>query len=76
MPVSELGIADVGEAIGLGVVPTVPQLWLPHEGQRALDLVGDELADNVSGVDINGADGHDLLTISLGQGAEQKGDLE
>jgi hypothetical protein len=38
VPVSELGVADVGEAVGLGVVPPVPELRLPHEGQRALDL--------------------------------------
>ena len=76
MPVSELGIADVGEAVGLLVVPPVPELRLPHEGQRALDLVGDELADDVSRVDVDGADGHDLLAVALGQGPEQQGDLE
>ena len=58
------------------IVRPVPELGLPHEGQGALDLARDELADDVSRVDVDGADGHDLLTISLGQGAEQKGDLE
>ena len=76
VPVSELGIADVGKAVGLLVVPPVPELRLPHEGQRALDLVGDQLADDVSRVDVDGADGHDLLAVALGQGSQQQGDLE
>ena len=47
VPVLELGVADVGEAVELVLVPPVPQLGLPHEGQGRLDLVRDQLADNV-----------------------------
>ena len=52
------------------------QLRLPHEGQGALDLVGDQLADDVTGVDVDGADRHDLLPIPARQRSQQQGDLE
>ena len=50
------------------------ELRLPHEGQRALDLVRDEFYDDVSRVDVDGADGHDFLAVALGQGAQEEGD--
>ena len=46
------------------IVRPVPELRLPHEGQGALDLARDELADDVSRVDVDGADGHDLLPVA------------
>jgi hypothetical protein len=42
----------------------MPELRLPHEGQGALDLAGDELADDVTRVHVDGADRHDLLSIA------------
>ena len=41
--VTELGIADVDEAVLLLVVPAVLELRLPGEGKRAVDLVVVEL---------------------------------
>ena len=76
MPVSELSIADVSEAIHLRVVPPMSKLRLPHEGERALDLVGDELADDVARVDVDGANRHDLLTVAARQRTQQKGNLK
>ncbi len=76
MPVSELSIADVSKAIHLRVVPPMSKLRLPHEGERALDLVGDELADDVAGVNVDGADRHDLLAVAARQRAQQQGDLQ
>ncbi len=52
------------------------KLRLPHEGERALDLVGDELADDVARVNVDGANRHDLLTVAARQRAEQQGDLQ
>ena len=64
VPVSELCVANVCVTVGPVVVPTMPELRLPHEGERALDLAGDQLADDVARVNVDGADRHDLLTIA------------
>ena len=74
MPVPELGVANVGIAIPIPVVPTVPELGLPHEGQSRLDFVGDEFSNHVSGVHVDGANGHDLLPVPFGERAKKKGD--
>ena len=52
------------------------KLRLPHEGQGTLNLVGDQLSNDVSGVDIDGTNCHDLLTIAACQGSQQQGDLK
>jgi len=64
VPVSELCVTDVGVTVHPVVVPPVSQLRLPHEGERALDLAGDHLAHDVAGVHVDGADGHDLLSVA------------
>ena len=74
VPVPELGVADVGIAIPVAVVPTVPELGLPHEGQSRLDFVGDEFSNHVPGVHVDGANGHDLLPVPFGERTEKKGD--
>ena len=74
VPVSKLSVANVRKAVSLLVIPSVPQLRLPHEGQCALDLVRDQLADDVSRVNVDGTDGHDLLTVAARQSAEQERD--
>ena len=52
----------------------MPELALPHECQDALDLGRDELAHDVPGVHVDGADGHDLLPVALGEAAQEEGD--
>ena len=52
----------------------MPELRLPHEGEHRLDLAGDELAHDVPRVHVDGADGHDLLPVALGQRAQQQRD--
>ena len=64
VPISKFGVANVRVTVGPLVVPPMSKLRLPHEGERALDLVGDQLADDVAGVDVDGADRHDLLAVA------------
>ena len=51
----------------LCIVPSVPELRLPHEGEDRLDLGGDQLAHNVAAVDVDRADCHDLLPMKHGE---------
>ena len=76
VPVSELRITDVGKAICFIIVPPMSKLRLPHEGQGTLNLVGDQLSNDVSGVDIDGTNCHDLLTVAACQRSQQQGDLK
>eukprot|EP00964_Phaeocystis_antarctica_P078965 scaffold49143_cov40-Phaeocystis_antarctica.AAC.2 len=80
--VTELGIADVDEAVLLLVVPAVLELRLPGEGERAVDLVvvelehlvrvrvGVRLEHNVARVHVDGDEGLDLDALLLGQVAQ------
>ena len=63
----ELGIADVGKTVLLGLIPAVPQLAEPGEGLGILSLLLDQLAHHVTSVHIDGTDGHDLLTVATGE---------
>jgi len=72
--VSELRVADVGEAVLLLVIPAVSQLRQPRERLRVLDLLRDQLADHVAVVNLDRADGHDLLSIARRQFADQQHD--
>ena len=74
MRVSELGVADVGEAVPLRVVPAVTQLRQPQERLGAVHLLCDHLGHHVTGVHVDGADRHDLLTVSRRQVSQQHGD--
>jgi hypothetical protein len=73
VPVPELGVADICEAIPLRLVPPqtsarcgvcaespVSKLGLPHEGERRLDLVQNHFAHNIPRVNIDCADCHHL----------------
>lgn len=42
----------------------LPQLTLPLEGVGILHFRRDEFCNDVSGVDVDGANGHDLLPIA------------
>jgi len=72
--VSELCVADVGEAVLLLVIPAVSQLRQPRERLRVLHLLRDQLADHVAVVNLDRADGHDLLSIAGRQFADQQHD--
>ena len=72
MGILELSIANVRETILLLFVPSVAQLGLPQELTAVLDLVRDHLGSDVSGVHINGTDGHNLLTFVFGQISQQQ----
>ena len=52
----------------------MPELAEPDEGLGVVHLLLDELGHHVSGVDVDGADGHDLLPVSRGQVAQEVGD--
>ena len=54
--------------------PPVPELAEPDEGLGVVHLLLDELGHHVPGVDVDGADGHDLLPVARGQVAEEVGD--
>ena len=74
MRVAELGIADVGEAIFLLLIPAMAQLREPRERLRVLHLLRDELGDDIAVVHLNGTDGHDLLSVAFGELSNQLGD--
>lgn len=50
------------------------QLRLPRELRRRLHLAADEPPDHVSRMDVDGADGHDLLALLSRQLPQQEGD--
>ena len=50
------------------------ELAEPDEGLGIVHLLLDEFGDHVPGVDIDGADGHDLLPVAGGQFAQEVGD--
>ena len=52
----------------------MPQLAEPGEGLGILHLLLDQLGHHITGVDINGADGHDLLAVTRGEVPEEVGD--
>ena len=52
----------------------MPQLGLPQELATVLDLVGDHLGDHVPRMHVNGANGHDLLSVVPAQLAQQQSD--
>ena len=72
--VPELRVADVGEAVADAVVPAVPELAEPQEGLRVLHFLLNQFGDHVSGVHVDGTDGHDLLTVAFWQLANQHAD--
>ena len=49
-------------------------LTLPAEGELGLNLLSDHLADHIPAVHVDGADGHHLLAVPLGQVPQQQGD--
>ena len=49
-------------------------LTLPAEGELGLNLLSDHLADHIAAVHVDGADGHHLLAVPLGQVPQQQGD--
>ena len=50
------------------------ELAEPSEGLRILHLLLYELRHHVPGVDVDGADGHDALSVALGEFAQQEPD--
>ena len=42
----------------------VSLLWLPHEGEHTLNLAGDELSHDISRMNVDRANRHDLLSIA------------
>lgn len=70
----ELSVADVCEAVFGFVVPSVSQLTEPLEGLGIIYLHSYHLGHHISGVDVDGTDGHDLLSISLAQVTHQEAD--
>ena len=72
--VLELRVADVGVALALVLVPPVAQLTEPLERQRAVNLLQHQRGDDVAGVHVDGADGHDLLPVALVQFADEQVD--
>ena len=74
MRVAELRVADVGEAVVDQLVPAVAQLREPEERLRAVDLLGDQFADDVARVHVDRADGHDLLAVAAAQLADEQVD--
>ena len=45
----------------------VPELTQPEEGLGIVHLLSHHLCHYISGMDINGADGHNHLSITLGE---------
>ena len=52
----------------------MPQLGLPQELTAVLRLLQDHLGDHVPRMHVNGANGHDLLSVAFGQIAQQHDD--
>ena len=52
----------------------VSELREPKEGLCIIHLLGDELLNYISSMDINSTDGHDLLSITFGQVSKKMGD--
>ena len=50
------------------------ELAEPDEGLGIIHLLLDELGDHVPGMDIDDADGHDLLPVARGQFTQEVGD--
>ncbi len=48
----------------------VSELGQPKKGLGILHLLLDHLGDHVPGVDVDGADGHDPLAVTLGKVSE------
>lgn len=69
--VQDLRIANVGEAVLDLVVPAMAELRQPHEGLRAVHLLQNHLGHHITCVDVNGAHGHDLLTVAFRQIPDQ-----
>ncbi len=67
----ELCITDIGKAILLLFIPSVSQLTQPLEGLRVIDLLVDQGGHNVTGVHVDGANGHDLLTVTFAEFTDQ-----
>ena len=68
MRIFELCVANICEAILFLFVPSVPQLTLPLKGLRALHLRLHQFRHDVPRMDIDGTDGHDLLSLALSIG--------
>ena len=73
MLVTELSITNVSKAVPQVVIPSVTELRQPSKGLRAVYLGGNDFTDYVTSVHVNGTDGHDLLTITRCQFANQHG---
>ena len=67
-------IATTPQLLGVFSLPPVPELAEPDEGLGVVHLLLDELGHHVPGVDVDGADGHDLLPVAGGQVAQEVGD--
>ena len=71
MLVAELGVADIGKAVLLLVVPPMSELREPSEGLCILDLLRDQLPDHVSIVNLDRTDRHDLLSLARRQFSDE-----
>ena len=65
--VAELGVTDVSKTVVLALVPAMAQLGQPGKALSVLYFGTDEFGHYITGVHINGTDGHNLLTITLRQ---------
>ena len=74
MGISELGVADVGEAVAEVVIPSVTELRHPDEGLGVFSFFGDDDRYHVTSVHVDSADGHDLLAVPRRQVANKHGD--
>ena len=52
----------------------MPELAEPDEGLSILDLLSDEFLHHVPGMDVDGADSHDTLSVCLGHVAQEEVD--